>query len=88
MKTKLDFHEQLEKQSLTNRVYNIKSLFLSYVDNLTINYQLTQIFKKHPNTMERDYKVVELSNKQKQDAITEMKYFIKDIEACIAHLEE
>jgi hypothetical protein len=87
MKTKLNFHEQLEKQSLSNRVSTLRSQFLSFVDNETINYALTQHYKIHPNTLEKDYRVVELSNKQKQDVIEQMKYFIKDIEACIAHLE-
>jgi hypothetical protein len=80
--------EILQKQKLAQRIWTLKGLFLGYVDIETINYMYTQHFKDNPNQVKKDYKVVELTKSQREKSIEAMKYFIKDIQECIKHLEQ
>jgi|688.fasta_scaffold350932_1 hypothetical protein len=78
----------LEKKSLANKVATIKSTFLGYVDTETLNYYKTQLVMDNPDLYnDLDYREVKLSKKQREDAIAELQWFKRDIEACIAHLE-
>ena len=90
IKTK-SFYEQMDSASLKQRIQSLKSKFLHYVDNQTIWYSHNQNEKKDPNywlgTVHPDYKVVELTEKQRRDCIESLEWFKKDIEACISHLK-
>ena len=80
----------LKKMTLFNRIFSIKGEFLHYVDSVTLNYFKTKHYEEHPDDDLKEYDVyepTELSKKQKEDSIEMMKYFIKDIEQCIWHLE-
>lgn len=83
------FYQQMEKQSLSNRIASIKATFLMYVDTVTLNYHKTQYYKKNPDAlMEYDeHTVVDLTTKERENAIQEMRWFLKDIQECITHLE-
>lgn len=86
-----DYYEYMKSASLKQRISTIKSNFIHYVDSQTIWYKHTQNQKKDPDywmgTKHPNYKVVELSKKQREDCISEMEWFKKDIEACINHLK-
>jgi hypothetical protein len=84
------FTEYMDTASLKQRIASLKGYFLHYVDHITIwyyhNQQIkagTSNFDTHPN-----YTKVELSKKQREDAIAELEWFKKDIEACISHLKK
>jgi hypothetical protein len=85
------FYEHMDGASLKQRIESLKSNFLHYVDHQTINYMFTQLDKKHPEHNYFDHPTrfkVELSKKQREDSIQALKWFKRDIEACISHLEE
>ena len=83
-----NFYEQLENQSLSNRLATLKSAFLRYVDSETINYSKTKMVEKNPERKDNlQYRHVELSKREREKAIEEMHWFIQDLEACISHLE-
>ena len=89
MSTKKSFYEVMEKHSLTKRIYTLRMTFSQFVDSITVWYVHNQNIKagnksflNHP-----DYKLVELSNKEKQKAIEELEWFKRDLEACIEHLK-
>jgi hypothetical protein len=87
MNNKTTYHERLQKQSLTKRIEAIRSDFLVYVDNETINYQKTQHYKNIPG-YEDQYRVVQLSKKQKEDAKYQIRMLIRDAQECLQHLED
>lgn len=84
------FEEVMETASLKGRVSTLKSYFLHYVDNITIWYFHNQAIKAGKSSMNThpNYQKVELSNKQREDAIQELEWFKSDIEACISHLKK
>ena len=66
-------------------------MFLQFVDHETIWYLHNQHIKNNPNHPFKDHPdfcVVELSSQEKEDSIEALKWFLRDIEACISHLEE
>jgi hypothetical protein len=79
----------MKQKSLFQRVSSLKSNFLHYVDNITINYAKTQMYKTSNDPLEEydEYTTIELSKSEKEKAIEYMEYFIKDIQACINHLK-
>lgn len=85
------FYEYMDGASLKQRIASLKSNFLHYVDSQTIWYLHTQNEKKHEDywlgTKHPNYKVVELTKKQREDCIGELEWFKRDIEACISHLK-
>jgi len=81
------FEEMMETSTLKQRIETINGNLLHYVDHQTINYYYTQYKKKNPNSY-GDYKVVELSEKQRKDCISALKRLKNDVEACIGHLEK
>jgi hypothetical protein len=85
------FYEHMDSASLKQRIETLKSNFLQYVDHETIWYAHTENEKKDKNywlgTKHPNYKVVELSKKQREDCIQSLKWFEQDIKACISHLE-
>ena len=85
------FEEHMDGSSLKQRIATLKSNFLHYVDRETIWYMHTQNQKKNPDYWmginHPNYREVELSKKQREDAIAEMEWFKRDIEACISHLK-
>ena len=84
----MNYTEQLQKKSLANRIAAIKAIFLAYVDTETINYYKTQLVKTSPSTYDDlEYRRVELSKKQKEDAIYELRILIRDAEECVNHLK-
>ena len=80
-----NFYSYLERQSLSNSIATLKSIFLGYVDAETLNYYKTQLVKKHPD-YDIEYRPVELSNREIEKALDELHWFKRDIEACINHL--
>jgi hypothetical protein len=86
---KPNFYEQLENQSLSNRIASIKSTFLCYVDAETINYYKTEMVKKDGELRHNmQYRPVDLSKIEREKAIEEMKWFLRDITECINHIED
>jgi len=90
MKTKLitykEVMEQIKKKSLANKIYHVKSDFLMYVDTQTIAYFKT----KTGLSQEEGHECtpVKLSKQQREDALEALKWFKRDIEQCINHLED
>ena len=81
-------YKELQKKSLANKVATIRSTFLGHVDVETINYYKTQLVNNNQDLYgDLDFRKVELSKKQREDAIGEMEWFIRDIKACINHLQ-
>lgn len=84
------FYEHMDEASLKQKIATLRGKFVHYIDHQTICYMYTQLDKKHP---EYDYfdhpsrERVELTNKQRKDCIQELQWFLNDIKACIAHLE-
>ncbi len=86
-----NFVLQMQNKSLSQRIDSLKSTFLHFVDHETIWYSHTQRIKKNPNDSfadHDDFHVVELSSREKANSIEALKWFLKDIEACISHLED
>ena len=83
-----DYYEQMNAKSLSNRVYSLKCEFLHFVDKVTLNYLKTQQEKEEPGCWSNHYVHTELTKREKDKAIEEMKWLIKDIEACISHLKK
>jgi len=83
------FYEYMQSATLKQRISSLKSKFLHYVDHQTIWYYYGVEIKKGKSTIldHPDYTKVELSKKQREDCIQELKWFKSDIEACISHLE-
>ena len=84
------FYEYMETATLKQRIESIQGNLLHYVDSITIWYSHNQWIKKghtellnHPN-----YKKVELSKKQREDAIQALNWLKSDIESCISHLKD
>ena len=83
-------HLQMKSKSLTQRIESIKGEFLHYVDSDTIWYlhnvnikkNADNSFKDHPN-----YRLVELSERERQNSIQALHWLLRDVKACIAHLE-
>jgi hypothetical protein len=84
---KPDYYEQMKQKSLFQRVSSLKSNFLHYVDNITINYLKTQHEKQQPGCWGDHYVPTELSKREIDNSIAEMEWFIRDIQACINHLK-
>lgn len=84
-----NWHHMMQSKSLSKRIGSIQSMVFQYVDSETINYRKTQIAKQKPDRYRADeFRVVELSSREKADSIANLKWLIRDIEACISHLEE
>ena len=84
-------HNQMMSKTLSQRIESIKGEFLHYVDNETIWYSHGVRIKKNPNDSFRkhpDYKLVELSKKERQKSIEALGWLLRDVEACISHLEK
>jgi hypothetical protein len=82
---------QMQNKSLSERIESLQGMFLHYVDHKTIWYCHTQRVKKNPNDSfanHVDFHVVELSSQEKANSIEALKWFLRDIEACISHLED
>ena len=83
-----NYHEQMKSKSLTQRISTLRGSFVGYVDTITINYCKTLQQKQTPGYWDDDqYTPTELTNRERANAINEMEIFIRDIEACIAHLK-
>ena len=85
-----NLYQQMSKKSLSNRIASIKGEFLHWVDNETIWYSHNVRIKKNPNDSMKDhpdYKLVELSNRERQNAIEQLQWLLRDVEDCISHLE-
>lgn len=83
---KLTLQQKLEKQKLHQRIETLRGLILMYVDTETINYYKTQLIAKNPER-NLQYRPVELTKHQIKESIQSMQWIIRDLEACISHLE-
>ena len=94
------FYEHMDSASLKQRIESLKSNFLHYVDHQTIWFShkkhYEDMVKKDPKNQKEyleelidhpNYTDVELSKKQREDCIEALKWFERDIKACISHLE-
>lgn len=81
------FDERMETLTLPQQIRALKSKFVWYIDRITINYFYTQRKKENPNWI-GDFTHIELKGKQREDAIQELEWFKRDIEACISHLKK
>lgn len=85
------FYEHMNSAPLHRQISFLRGKFVHYIDRKTIGYLYTQLDKKNPEAeyFEDNSRVrVELTNKQRKDSIQELKWFLNDVKACIAHLEE
>jgi hypothetical protein len=78
--------QQIEKKSIADRVRHLKSEFLMYVDTKTIAYRKTVL--DLPQEDGNTYTPVNLTKQQREDAIEALRWFKRDIEDCIKHLED
>jgi len=78
--------EQIEKKSLAEKINHLRSEFLMYVDTKTISYFKTRLGLKKEDG--HNYITVNLTKRQREDAIEALKWFKRDIEECLKHLED
>ena len=86
-----NYHVEMKKKPLSQRIQSLNGQFLHYVDNETIWYCHGVRIKKNPNDPFRehpDYKLVELSDRERKKSIEELERLIRDAKACINHLED
>ena len=83
-----NWYLMMQSKTLSKRIESIQTMLLQFVDSETINYRKTQIVKQKPEHTFTDFREVELSSREKADSIANLKWLIRDIEACISHLEE
>ena len=81
----------MKNKSLSKRIESIKGEFLHWVDNQTLWYSHNVRIKKNPNDPfldHPDYKLVELSERERKNSIELLQWLLRDVEACINHLEK
>jgi hypothetical protein len=90
MKTQLitykEVMERLEKKSIAGKVNHLRSEFLMHVDTKTIAYRKTVLGV--PQEPQNTYTPVNLTNQERMEAIEALRWFKRDIQECINHLEE
>jgi hypothetical protein len=85
-----NYHLTMKSKTLSQRIESLKGQFLHYVDNETIWYSHGVRIKKDPNDRFRkhpDYKLVELSERERKKSIEALHWLLQDVKHCIAHLE-
>lgn len=78
--------DQFDKKPLSEKIYHLKGQFLMHIDTVTLAYRKT--FLDLPQEDGFRYKETNLSKQQREDAIDALRWFKRDIEECIKHLEE
>ena len=83
-------YQQMTKKSLSKRIESIKGEFLHWVDNQTIWYSHGVRIKKNPNDSFKDhpdYKLVELTERERKQSIEALEWLLEDVKQCINHLQ-
>jgi hypothetical protein len=82
--------QYMDGKSLSQKIEIIKGEFLHYVDQETLWYSHNVRIKKNPNDSFREhpnYKLVELSERERRKSIEALQWLLRDVESCINHLE-
>jgi hypothetical protein len=85
-----NYHQTMNAKSLSQRIESLKADFLHYVDYDTIWYSHGVRIKKNPDDSFKDhpdYRLVELSERERKNALESLQWLLRDVEQCIGHLE-
>lgn len=84
-------HLQMKNKSLSKRIESIRGELVQYVDYETIWYAHNVRIKKNPNdpfSSHPDYRLVELSEKERLNSIDALQRLLQDVQSCINHLQK
>lgn len=85
-----NYHRLMISKSLSQRIENLTGQLGFYVRKETIWYAHNVRIKKNPNDPFRnhpDYKLVELSERERKNSLEQLHWLLQDVKQCIGHLE-